>query len=758
MTAASLRPVPHAVLYLAALLAACPIRFHAAGAGLDQSWAVGLNIAAQQGLVHGRDIAFTYGPWAWAALPMGSQLSSGIAWQLAMWALFACVTAYLFFFRDLPLVNLAVFAGCVLAGARTFTDFGYAGPDSYLSFIVLLLLVCALQSTYWLLALCAAIALTGALFLIKLTAGIFALSALVMWPAGMFLLGEKQKARVAALTVAVGTPAACAAMYWLHAGSLTTLSAYVRAALDISSGFAVAMSGPGETFVDLRDAALLFAGFLALAGVLYWRKQRAFVAALMLSGPLFLSFKHSFIRPAGHTEILFAVVPLLLGASVLSADLHKRPVAAAVAAVALVWLQRESGMLGLPRFEQARRILDMGALKAALEAESKTALAPDVIPELPKRPTAVFPFESAILAANAAEFRPFPVFQTYQAYTPFLDGWNAATLADPARAPQQLVVHWASVDGRHPFLDAPSLTMAMMRYYDFAADLTGARLLLTRRSTPRFGDARKVGEAVLELGKPLAIDNTKPLLVRVEMKLNLKGQLSKLLWKLPPSQVLLSAKGGRVLSARLVPDVLAGAGAGMSFVPESLANLKEILTENIIRDPYGELLISGEAQPYYEPKAKVEFYEIDGWKVAMQQSETHRLETLINQGEARAAKIDSINETGVSSLAPNEVPTIDCPQGFALVRGWAFDFFESKPASAVYLQIDGKDLIKTDYGQSRMDNVALFRVRSLEHTGFSAAIPANRLGAEAHEMRLVVVSPDGKRYSASSTPVRFRVK
>lgn len=753
------------LLFAAALLLACPIRYHAASAGLDQSWAVALNYAAQQGLVHGRDLAFTYGPWAWVALPMGSQLAAGIGWQIAMWLLFAAIAAYLYFFRKLSVVNLAIFTACLFAGRRTFTDFGYAGPDSYLSYLVLLLLVCALDSMYWLLALCVAIALTGALFLVKLTAGIFAASAILAWPVGLFLSRDYAKARISFLLALAGIPSAFAVMYLFHAGSLDGFTTYIRAALDISSGFSVAMSGPGETTADLRDAGLLALGFITLAGLLRWRQQKNFAIALAIAGPLFLSFKHAFIRPAGHTEIFFCVVPLLLGAVILTADFRKKynwPIAAAVAVLAVIWFQREAGMLTMPSLESAAKLADITALKATLDAQGQQALAPDVIPDLPKAPTAVFPFETAIVAANQAPFRTFPVFQTYQAYTPFLDGWNAATLADPAKAPQQIVLHWDIVDGRHPFLDAPALTTAMLRYYDYAADLAGGRMLIKRRtSAPRFNEPRKVREATLEIGKAFALDPSKPMLVRIETKLNLKGRLYKFLWKLPPSQVLLSAKSGRVLAARLIPDVLAGdTGAGLSFMPDSLYTFGEMLRENKLPDPYTELVISGDAAPFYEPTAKVEFFEIPGWELAAaQNAEEHRLETMTNQGEARAAKMDSINDTGVASLAPNEVVTVDAPQGFVMIRGWAFDFFVSKPASAVYLQLDGKELIRTDYGQSRMDNVALFRDRVLEHTGFSAAIPASRLGSnEHHEVRIVVISPDGKKYSTSAQTVRFRLR
>jgi hypothetical protein len=199
-------------------------------------------------------------------------------------------------------------------------------------------------------------------------------------------------------------------------------------------------------------------------------------------------------------------------------------------------------------------------------------------------------------------------------------------------------------------------------------------------------------------------------------------------------------------------------------VPDSLAGFRDLLNTATIREPYGELLVAGDAAPYYEPAARVEFFDFADWTglQVIRETPPPDLTKLLDQGEARAAKIDTINDIGVASLANNEVPEIPCPQGFALVRGWAFDFFASKPASAIYLELDAQmekpGIFRADYGQERMDNVALFRSRELAPTGFAAALPASRLGSGTHEIRLVVISADGTKYFRTATPVRFRIQ
>src|ERR1700682_4019881 len=70
-----------AALTLFAFCALYPVRYHAADTTLDPSWAVALNQFHVRGLMHGRDIGFTYGPLAYLTLPMpfGTNLEQGVA-------------------------------------------------------------------------------------------------------------------------------------------------------------------------------------------------------------------------------------------------------------------------------------------------------------------------------------------------------------------------------------------------------------------------------------------------------------------------------------------------------------------------------------------------------------------------------------------------------------------------------------------------------------------------------------------------------
>ncbi len=75
-----------AALCAYSILIAVPLRSHSVQPGLDGSWAYALNVFATLGLVHGRDVAFTYGPWGHLAFPMpgGPPLWLALAAQTAL--------------------------------------------------------------------------------------------------------------------------------------------------------------------------------------------------------------------------------------------------------------------------------------------------------------------------------------------------------------------------------------------------------------------------------------------------------------------------------------------------------------------------------------------------------------------------------------------------------------------------------------------------------------------------------------------------
>ena len=55
-------PLMTYAVFTALALFTLPTPLDGAGAGLDPSWVIGLHLAADKGMIFGRDLVFTYGP------------------------------------------------------------------------------------------------------------------------------------------------------------------------------------------------------------------------------------------------------------------------------------------------------------------------------------------------------------------------------------------------------------------------------------------------------------------------------------------------------------------------------------------------------------------------------------------------------------------------------------------------------------------------------------------------------------------------
>src|SRR5579871_1709026 len=94
------------ILLLAGILAAgYPVRHYPITAGIDASWAYGLNYAHVKGLIFGREAIFTYGPLAWLMLPMdvGSNLRHAFVFQMGCWLAFGAIAGYVVLVRKAAL-------------------------------------------------------------------------------------------------------------------------------------------------------------------------------------------------------------------------------------------------------------------------------------------------------------------------------------------------------------------------------------------------------------------------------------------------------------------------------------------------------------------------------------------------------------------------------------------------------------------------------------------------------------------------------
>lgn len=571
-----------AAFLLASVCALVPFAPRMPGEGLDLSWSVAMNQAVAQGLAFGRDIVFTFGPYAamdthmfhpatdarmlWGSAALAVALAAllslllrkGLLARIAM----LLILSGLMYSLDALQMFYMVGAGALCERLGRGEDGGRPVPAGDP----------ATAATLFVL-----FAPLGLLSLVK--GSMLALAAVIAVLSGILCLVRRQAWN--ALAVVLG-PLAGAAVAWRLAGQpWSGLRDYIAAMLPIVSGYTEAMSATG------RPGEILL--YLIASVAIVWRLARRdgpgpdkVLVALMFAAGLFLAFKGGFVRHDAHagTAGLF----LLLACCILPWPRGRVANGLTVLLVLLSWhsIDKHYFATGFTRFSvQAQRTYAAAwtGLRARLAAPQ--ALAADYQATLQALAshstfgrlagsTDVYSHAQIELIAPGNTWNPRPVFQSYSAYTPELAERNRQHLAGP-HSPDQVVFRVEAIDDRlPPQEDGPSWPELLARYEP--ADFAGDALLLRKRVAPRTlpecgtqGAQHALGETVTLPGGACAA------FVRFDLRPSALGALAGLVYKPSQLDVRLQLADGTSRQYRLVSG-MARAGLLLSPLVENAAD------------------------------------------------------------------------------------------------------------------------------------------------------------------------------------------
>jgi hypothetical protein len=188
-----------------------------------------------------------------------------------------------------------------------------------------------------------------------------------------------------------------------------------------------------------------------------------------------------------------------------------------------------------------------------------------------------YPWDIALIRANHLQWQPLPVIQAYAAFTPALDLLNTKKLEDAA-GPEEILLSWSAIDGRHPFYETPGSWRALLNWYDI--QLTSPNLyVLHRRSTQRFGPAISIGAVVARWGQKITLPpvaDDEALVMEADVRENLKGILKRTLLRSPIVDVHAMVRSGFTFTGRVVRSNMKD-GVIVSDWPNSLDDLASVL-------------------------------------------------------------------------------------------------------------------------------------------------------------------------------------
>ena len=609
-------------------------------AGLDGSWTYAINVAAEQALIFGRDVLFTYGPFGYlrSPVPSGSNLPKAIIFQLG---LHLCLCALLLLIaaktkRPHALVIWALGFSAALALGLSY---------EYQMIGVALLLACGanqLFSSAWMLF--ASGALSTFLLFIRPGAGVLALATsatltLFAWPA-------RWRWRAAYLSAA-GVVTTALLVGILRFGSIESLSEWLRLSGELMRGFDVAMSvqGPREQSIF----ALVAAGVL-LAPAIRATGQHARLS-LAVSPAIFLCFKHTFVRQdVEHVFSIFFGFLLLLAASVylfLDRATERRTAAVVMACVALlgVGLQVREGRFSTHQLIDVfsgqrglRQLNDTLALRpqlAAFDRLTSQSLAEDSLPTkwlelMGGESGSVMPFPTEIswCAASHLRCRFYPALQAYSAYTGVLDQWSSS-IFETMRAPDFVVAELASIDGRNGWFDVPLTWQSMLTHYRLVDSEDGRRLLLRKRARPAAVRPISISQTRERVGQWIPLPSFEQTLTGASpatriwligaphLKLTALGSWRKVLYKIKSVELEVRYAGGETARWRFVPST-AERGLLLGAVPRSARELADIFAGRPT-EPVTHFRIVGPGIASFQQE-----FELDWWADVSSELEKER--------------------------------------------------------------------------------------------------------------------------------------
>jgi len=571
-----LERVLQALLLVTAVFALVPFAPLMPGQSLDDSWVYGINQAVAQGLAIGRDIVFTVGPYAsiytggyhpgtdhlmvFGGLYLG--LSLGLALVLATrgrrWYLLAglwVVLAGLMHSRDAlflayPLL-VAVFC------CRSALEPGDSGPGRRWTTILTVILFLP----FGLLA-----AIKGTFLMLGL-----AVAALAVM---LFLTGGRWTLAVAVVaSLGVSTP-----VFWLLAGqSLLDLPQYLRAIVEVSSGYTEAMALPGA----VREIVyFLMAASAMLAAIVLERRipvrVRAFLFLSLLAF-LFLAFKGSFVRHDGHATL--AGVSLLIGALVLALALQpSRWVPGAVFLALLAWAYIDSHYVNtstrslIARFGSTyatawygikNRITTPDRLQLEFQATLQKIQGQARIRPL-QGTTDIYAHGQSQLIASGNRWNPRPTFQSYSAYTPALAIGNSRHLIGET-APDNVVFRLEPADDRVPSLDDGASWAQLLTHYRLDAAEHDWLYLRRTPSPAPVADGKVITKGRFSLGDTVPVpDHSAAVFASISIRPTWLGRVMGIVYKPDQLQITVALADGTSRTHRLVSGM---ARAGFLISP-----------------------------------------------------------------------------------------------------------------------------------------------------------------------------------------------
>jgi hypothetical protein len=514
---------------------------------LDSGWAFAVNVAVAKGLVFGRELIFTFGPYAsvyttqYHPATDAQMLWSGGLLAISFAMSLICLTQGVY---RLVALGLAVFLVFTLRDTQFFA----------IPFTSLLLIcrVAAPSDHPMHITPSVRVGLTLTLLVVTLSLmplvkGTFVVSSGAVMALGCLLLIERRHGLLAA-AAALLFVVSMSILWTMARQPLVALPRFFLDQVPITAGYTAAMSVPGQKWqIILYVLCCLLLGLQNLR-LLYAFGTAGRILLLGVAFLLFLVFKEGFVRDDTHSLIAAGMLGVAGWTMLLSGQRGFIPFVGLLVGVT-GWAVIDHSETGLTAATLAYRVetpfivaADAMTTRWHSPAQLERSYSDNVKQIRTAQPLAhlvgttdIYSFGQSALLANNLNWAPRPVLQSYSAYTPSLARRDADYLAR-LKAPTTILFAVQPIDNRLPSLeDGASWPALLTRYSIIGFD--GDLAVLRKRTTPTtMSPLANTPElsGIFHLGEPIILPKNIPVVwARANVKLTLWGRVMSLLFKPP---------------------------------------------------------------------------------------------------------------------------------------------------------------------------------------------------------------------------------
>ncbi|PIJ81519.1 hypothetical protein BLD46_12720 [Erwinia sp. OLMTSP26] len=538
-------------------------------------------------------------------------------------------------------------------------------------------------------------------------------------------------------------------IFWALSGQpLSGLADYFISLAPIISGYTEAMAING----DLTQCILYIVATATMAGFLFYGIQGGgydkSVVTLVFLCILFLSFKAGFVRHDSHMLVCASMI--LLGASLAGTLLSPRSALAVIVVSLITWGYIDVAYIKNPvdnvkyyfinRFSNSwdglkQRTLEPQALTKYFEERVNLIKKRGPIPKL-NGTVDIYSYDQAYLFASGNTWNPRPIFQSYSAYTPQLAELNKKHLLAVNR-PDNIILNVQPIDERLPSLEDGASWPVLLSNYQ-PTSFAGSYLYLKHRDTPppTSKPSEKIGGGFYSFGDTINLpDSHAPIFAKLTINKSFAGSILNMLFKTSQLQMKLTMQNGVTRSYRIIPG-MTESGFIISPLIENTAEFWLLsVSANHLKDKRVKSIeISATNLPFLWKKSfNIEFYalnypsspgDINLQGLAKPQPENFKKTTFIQQCNGH---IDTANGAPPSSGLIQTSTLLN-------VQGWLVtSVTPAQLPDKVYVMLsdaDGKRYLFNTQRMSRPDVGAYFKQPLLDSSGYVLTADVSKLNGD----------------------------